>query len=78
MSDIKYTDYRIHYEECYAPYADITFIMKNEYIRDGLIRTQVISWYSGEPNIKDTLDYIAKPNLIAEYKWKDEVEDENI
>ena len=41
----------------YAPSADISFIMCDEYENGELISTEVIGWYYGEPNEDDDCTY---------------------
>lgn len=51
---------RIEFETTYAPSTDITFIMKYTYREeDGeLLRMEVVTFYCGEPDEKNTRDFI--------------------
>ena len=50
----------------YAPYDDITFIMRETFDRNGECRSRaVVGWYCGEPDEALTQEY--KNKLIA--KW---------
>jgi hypothetical protein len=54
--------------ECYCESENITFLMKNDYCNDELIKSQVISFYIGEPDEIDTKYYTENPGVIAEYE----------
>ena len=47
-------------EPVYSPEADITFLMKYTYRNGEVIAEEVIGFYHGEPNDKDTEEYSAK------------------
>ena len=57
-------------EEIFTVYADrddITFIMKDTFDENGNpYRTEVIGWYYGEPDEKNTISFMG--DLVAEYK----------
>ena len=54
--------------EIYTAYAernDITYIMKDTYDNGDLLTTEVVGWYYGEPDEKNTRDFIG--DLVAVY-----------
>ena len=53
-------------ETTYAPDTDITFIMEYTYKDGEIIKAECVSWYSGEPNGKDT-EYFNKDRRLAAY-----------
>lgn len=54
------------YEDAYAPEMDTTFIMKNTYECDTLIKREVVGFYSGEPNFHNSVTY-RDAGTVAEY-----------
>lgn len=71
MTPRKRINTSIQIDENYCFETDTTFLMKEIYIADGdtwvLKSREVIGFYSGEPNPKDTEYYSNKPSLKAEY-----------
>ena len=61
-------NYKANIREVYSKENDITFIMRDEFLDDEVIRIECIAWYCGEPNNGDTKYFIKKPSTIANFK----------
>lgn len=58
----------IEYTTHYAPETDITFITKDYYNGMGdAVKTEVISFYFGEPDKEETVRHIENASLTADY-----------
>lgn len=50
----------------YAADTDMTFIIKQTYQHDVLVKTEVIGFYFGEPCVRDTMAH-SNLGLVAEF-----------
>jgi len=60
-------DTEVRIEEYYSEEGDITFLMKEIYLRSEPVKSEVVGFYYGKPNEKDT-EYYKDHGTVAYYR----------
>ena len=60
-------DTEVRIEEYYSENGDITFIMRETFLRSEPIKSEVVGFYYGKPNAKDT-EYYKDHGTVAYYR----------